>query len=191
MVNEIYFTEFPELESDRLVMRKQSVADVDSIYILRSDKNVMKYMDSNCQQSRSEAEKFVSENTEVNANGKGLFWMLVERESGQVIGDFAFWQIDKNNRLTEIGYTLSPEYWGKGYMKEAMAMAIDFGFDKLGLHRIEANINPGNDGSRRLLQASGFIKEGTVRENIFYNGGYWDSELYGLLATDWEAKKNR
>lgn len=112
---------------------------------------------------------------------------LIEKTSGKFIGDFAYWKIDNKNSRAEIGYALKPEFWGKGFMKEAMIQIINFGFNDLKLHSIEANINPGNENSRGILTKLGFKKEAYFRENYYFNGEYLDSEIYSLLKIDFQT----
>jgi ribosomal-protein-alanine N-acetyltransferase len=66
-------------------------------------------------------------------------------------------------------------------MNEAMTAVINYGFDDLKLHSIEANVNPGNASSIRLLERSGFIREAYHRENYYYNGHFLDSAIYSLV----------
>lgn len=189
MINEKYFDEFPQLKSQRLILRKLTLTDVPEVQMIRSNEAVMKYMDSEKHLSLEIAENFVSENLKSYEQKTGMFWALIERSSGKMIGDFAFWKIDRKNSRTEIGYTLKPEFWGKGYMKEAMIQIINFGFSDLNLHSIEANINPANDNSRGLLKKLGFKKEAYFRENYYFNGEYLDSEIYCLLQADFDPVK--
>ena len=152
--------------------------------MIRSDERVSKFLDSEKHASLAHTERFISDNLETYESGKGLFWGLIERSSNNFIGDLAFWRIDIRHSRAEIGYTLKPEYWGRGYMKEAMTRIIQFGYDELNIHSIEANINPKNENSRALLLKMGFKKEAYFRENYFYNGEYLDTETYSLLRQD-------
>jgi ribosomal-protein-alanine N-acetyltransferase len=70
-------------------------------------------------------------------------------------------------------------------MQEAVIGAISYGFSNIGFHRIEANINTGNESSRKLLLRNGFKKEALFRENFYYNDKFLDSEIYGLLEHEW------
>jgi len=119
---------------------------------------------------------------------RGMFWALIEISSQKFIGDFSFWKIDSKNSRAEIGYTLNPEFWGKGLMKEAMIKIINFGFDHLKLHSLEANINPENDNSRGILTNLGFLKEAYFKENYYFNGEFLDSEIYSLLEANFKYK---
>lgn len=186
MINEIHFSTFPTLESERLRFRAFTLSDAEHIQYIRNHDDVMLYMDSNRHVTLEDSEKFIANNLESYQRKAGLFWVIEEKESKDFIGDFSYWNIDKKNARGEIGYTLKPEFWGKGFMKETMITLLGFGFKELHLHSIEANINPKNDNSRKALVKMGFQKEAYFRENYFYNGEFLDSEIYSLLAKDFK-----
>lgn len=89
--------------------------------------------------------------------------------------------MDKEHYRAEIGYSLLPDYWSKGYMAEAARCAIDYGFSMLNFHSIEANVNPNNAASIRLLEKMNFVREAYFRENFYYDGKFLDSAIYSLL----------
>lgn len=184
MINDIYFEEFPHLESKRLVFRKFRLEDAVEIQSIRSDELVMKFMDSNRHNSILDSESFVSKNLDSYKNKEGIYWAIIDKQSGQFAGDFSFWKIDKSNQRGEIGYSLKPQFWGKGYMPETMKVLLDFGFNKLNLHSIKANVNPDNENSKHVLEKMGFKKEAYFRENYFFKGKFLDSEIYCLLEAD-------
>jgi len=103
-----------------------------------------------------------------------------------MVGYFGIWRIERDNCRGEIGYSLDPKYWGKGYMAEAFRTIIPFGFQQLHLHSMEGNINPHNESSRRILLKHGFVKEGYFRENFYFDEKFLDSEIYSLLEKDWD-----
>ena len=184
MINEAYFTTFPRLETERLILRAATLEDASALQRIRTNPEVMQYMDTFYHDTLQVSKDFISYNLEGYANKKVIYWMLEEKASGNIIGDFSFWKIDSKHHRAEIGYTLDPSYWGKGYMKETMPRLFSFGFKDFNLHSLEANINPNNDKSRGILLKLGFQKEAYFRENYFYKGEYLDSEIYCLLEKD-------
>lgn len=187
MINEDVFVQFPNLETPRLYLRVITFEDAPTMQKIRSDKNIMRYMDTFHHDSLSISKDFISKNIETYNKKQGLFWALKHKETQQMIGDFSFWRIDKKNARAEIGYTLLPDYWGKGYMSEAMVRIVKFGFNDLNLHSFEANVNPENIGSKKLLQKIGFQKEAHFKENYYYDGKFLDSEIYCLLERNFKA----
>jgi len=184
MINETCFTTFPRLETERLVLRAATLEDATALQRIRSNPDVMEYMDTFYHDSLEVSKEFISYNLEGYADKKVIYWMLIEKASGSIIGDFSFWKIDSKHHRAEIGYTLDPDYWGKGYMKEAMLQLFSFGFKDLNLHGFDANTNPLNEKSKRILLKIGFQKEAYFRESFFYKGEYLDSEIYCLLEKD-------
>ncbi|NJY61608.1 GNAT family N-acetyltransferase [Salinimicrobium sp. CDJ15-81-2] len=184
MINEKYFDNFPQLQTERLCLRKQELKDAAHLQQLRSNEQVMTYMDSDLHLDVRTSEAFIARNLASYEKKSGFFWVITAAGTGHYLGDIILRKIDRTNARAEIGYTLMPEFWGGGYMKEAMRAVINFGFKNLGLHSIEANINPANTTSRELLLKMGFVKEAYFRENYFYNGKFLDTEIYSLLKKD-------
>ena len=97
------------------------------------------------------------------------------------VGTICIWNISRENLRAEIGYVLHPDWQGKGLMNEALRTVLDFSFNNLGLHSMEANVDPGNLASIKLLEKNGFLKEAHFRENILFNGRFLDSAIYSII----------
>lgn len=109
---------------------------------------------------------------------------LVEKGTNQMIGDLAVHFVDDHQ--VEIGFTLDPQFQGKGFAREAVLGLLEFLFGKLALHRVTATTDTENIPSWRLLERVGFRREGHFKENIFFKGT-WGSEFqYAMLASEWE-----
>jgi len=115
-----------------------------------------------------------------------LFFQIIEAQSEQIIGwcGYHTWYLD--HQRAEIGYGLnSDEFKRKGYMTEALASVIDYGFREMNLHRIEALASPKNTPSVKLLNAFKFEYEGLMKEHYLIDGVHEDSAVYGLLRTNY------
>ena len=106
-------------------------------------------------------------------------------ETATVIGTCVLFKIDEGSKRAEIGYALGKAFWRKGYMHEALSALVDYAFRVLELHRLEAEIDPRNDGSAQSLRRLGFKLEGTLRERWIDELEITDSGLYGLLQREW------
>lgn len=106
--------------------------------------------------SNKDAEKLVVSVKDDFTAKKGITWAITQKKNDELIGYVSFWRLIKEHYRAEIGYALSPDYWGNGFMKEALCESIKFAFEKSGLHSIEANVNPGNLSSIKLLEKLGF-----------------------------------
>lgn len=189
MMNNACFDIFPELKSERLFYRQLKVSDAPAVYSIRTNDNVMKHMDTERPSCISDSEQFIIENTETYNNKEGIFWGIIEKSTQTVVGDFVYWRLIPKHYRAEIGYTLHPDYWGKGYMKEAMTTLLNYGFNNMDVHSFEANINPKNDNSRRVLVKMGFEKEAYFKESYFYKGKFLDSEIYSLLKKNFKMSR--
>jgi ribosomal-protein-alanine N-acetyltransferase len=183
-INAGVFDSFPELESGDLVFRSFKLADAGFIYKIRSNPKVMEFMDAPTHKSLEDSENMVGIIRTAYCEMKGINWIIASKETGEQLGYFGFWRLMPDHCRGEIGYALSPDYWGKGIMKEALKRMIEFGFNDLCLHSIEANVNPGNISSIKLLERAGFKQEAYFRENYLFDGKYYDSLIYSLLETD-------
>ena len=90
--------------------------------------------------------------------------------------------LQKENFRAEIGYALLPDYYKKGIADEALKAVIDYGFNTMNLHSIEANLNPDNIASAELLEKNNFEKEAYFKENYYFEGKFIDSLIYSLLT---------
>ena len=182
--NNLVFQKFPIQESERLIFRKFDKKDAPRLYQIRSNPKVMEYMDNISLKSIEEAKFLIKSFKYDFKQQKGISWAITDKQTNLLIGSFAFWRMVKQHCRAEIGYSLLPEYWGKGFMTETFETLIEFGFGKMHLHSIEANVNPQNQNSIKMLERIGFKKEAYFRENYFYLDKFIDSVIYSLLETD-------
>ncbi len=121
---------------------------------------------------------------------KALFeWGVTLGKENRVIGTCTLFHIDEQNRRAEIGYALAREYWGQGLMSEALTTLLKYAFSTLDLHRIEADVDPRNEPSVRILERLGFQREGLFRERWLVAGERQDSLMLGLLRHDWRSRR--
>ena len=177
------FNPFPQLQTQRLVLRKPVPGDVAQLHHLRSNDSVLQYLDRAKPASLDETADFLNKVIANHINGDGIMWIISRPDDAGIMGTIGFWRIEKQQFRAEIGYMLSPQYQRQGYMYEALKSVVDFGFEHMNLHSVEANCNPDNKASMQLLEKSGFIKEAHFKENYYYNGKFLDSVIYSLINT--------
>ena len=167
---ELNFSPFPEITTERLLLRRMTKQDAGEIFFLRSNEDVMKYIDRPRAVSIQDAEDFLDLiNKSLDAND-GITWGITMKENpGKLIGTIGYWRMKKEHYRAEIGYMLNPAFWKKGIMKEAILAVLDFGFNTMHLHSIEANINADNVASAGVLEATGFIKEARILKKISFS----------------------
>lgn len=108
------------------------------------------------------------------------------RGNGRLIGNCGIRRKIDNEWEADLGYELSPHYWGRGYATEAARAMVDFGFRALGLRRISSWCIADNVASARVLERLGFAQERRLRRNEFFKGRWWDTLLYALLEEEWK-----
>lgn len=121
------------------------------------------------------------------AKREALRWIIADIASDQMIGTCALYDINPTHARAALGYALMPEHWGKGLATEAASLAMSYGFLELGLHRIEADTEPNNLRSNKVLERLGFQREGLLRERFMHPAGIQDSLIFGLLKPEWLA----
>jgi [ribosomal protein S5]-alanine N-acetyltransferase len=121
-------------------------------------------------------------------SGRAKQLVIISNSDQRVVGTSVLFNIDTDHRHAEIGYALGREFWGRGYVNEAVGAVIDYAFAELKLHRLTATIDTRNRASAKVLMRLGFICEGTQRESYFDAGEFTDSGLYGLLAMEWRER---
>ncbi|HVR82594.1 MAG TPA: GNAT family N-acetyltransferase [Luteimonas sp.] len=180
---------FPQLRGKHLRLRGPRADDADALFALFSDPAVMRYWSRPPMTTRGEAEGLIGEMREAFQQRTLLNWMITTRDDDRVIGTCTLFRFDPRHRHAEVGYALRSDHWGKGLAREAVSLALDWAFRTLDLQRIEADIDPGNDGSRQLLLRLGFASEGVLRQRFFVGDVVSDSEVFGLLAEDWRNRQ--
>jgi ribosomal-protein-alanine N-acetyltransferase len=158
--------------------------DAEPLFRIRSNPEVVKYINRHPDADVDATRGLISQVEENEAADRIRFWVLEEKESPGLIGVINFWQWKKEHFLAEMGYILAKECWNRGYMSEAIAAVLAIGFGEMGLHRVEADIDPNNIASQRVLERNGFVREAYFRENLFFDGRFYDSAIYALLKDD-------
>jgi len=179
----------PVLTTPRLVLRAHDERDLDALWAMFTDPTTMRYWGSPAWTDRAQAAAFVERNARAFAAKESVRLALEPKGGGPIVGTCTLFAIDAQNRRAETGYILASSAWGAGLMTEAMAALLDWGFGGLGLHRVEADVDPRNEPSVRILERLGFTREGHLRQRWQVNGEISDSWFYGLLAPEWAARR--
>jgi ribosomal-protein-alanine N-acetyltransferase len=175
----------PTITTSRLLLRWISEADIDALYDVFSDPQVMRYWSSGPLADKQAAAEMQREIAASNQNNSLFKWGLALRESDTVIGTVTLFNLNLSNGRAEVGYAMGRRYWGKGYMHEALQALLTHGFEVLGLRRLEADVDPRNSRSIRTLERLGFQREGFLRERWHVDGEIQDAIFFGLLRREW------
>lgn len=117
--------------------------------------------------------------------GQGYRWGVRLKGERDIIGSIGFHNWDKGHDKAKMGYDLRPEHWGKGIMREALERTVRFGFEEMGLNRIEVSVLATNPRSMALVSRLGFVREGVLRDFSKIDGVYTDEHVFSLLGEDW------
>ena len=175
------------LRTARLALRPLTEADVPALFAIHSDPRAMQYWSGSVWKDDERARAMVARDRDPSVVDH-LRLGIALADTSRLLGTCALFSIVDQCRRAELGYMLWADAWGKGYMLEALRAFLDFAFTDLGLNRLEADIHPGNERSRRLLERLGFSHEGHFRERWIVDGEASDSAMYGLLRREWPPR---
>ncbi len=171
---------FPELTTDRFRLREILPSDQQKIFEGLSDKSVIKYYGvsySTFKEARQQMDWYKN----LIITQTGIWWGICSKDNEEMVGACGFNNTGKEHKKTELGYWLLPHYWKQGIMIEVIPSIINYAFDILALHRIEATVEIDNLSSKKLLGKLGFKYEGTLKECEFKNEKFIDLNYYALL----------
>ena len=178
------FSNLPSLETERLLLRPMCMSDDEDMYRYAHRQDVTEYLRWSPHPSISYTRDYLSYIEERYALGEFYDWAVVEKESGRMIGTCGFASLDSENDRGELGYVLNPDYHGKGYGTEAARRVLQFGFDVLHLHRIEAKFMQENRASLHVMEKLGMTLEGYRRDGMLIKERYRTIGVCAILASD-------
>ena len=182
-INMSVFDSFPVLKTRRLSLRKIDQDDAESIYNMRANEAVNRFIARESMFSTDSAVSLVTKTNDAFTNKQGIGWAGVLRNQKTIIGTCGFNTIDYPNLRAEIGGEMSADFWGKHLALEATNAIVKFGFEHMLLHSIEAKVNPNNRGAIHLLKHLGFEQEALFKDRIYFNNAFHDMALYTVFET--------
>ncbi|MCA9953638.1 MAG: GNAT family N-acetyltransferase [Anaerolineales bacterium] len=176
---------FPELSTERLLLRRPRLADAPDVLLFRGDAYVQRF-NGPVYKEVVEAEKLIHELHGEYFKRSGISWGVTLPNEDKVIGLFGIHHWSQYHRGAEIGYDMNRDYWGQGFATEAIQAMLRFGFVQMNLNRIYAGTIADNHESVRLLERLGFVREGTKRGLSWEDDGtFHDGAMYSLLQHEW------
>lgn len=157
--------EFPPLETERIHLRILTLDDAEDVLLHFSDTNITMFMDIEPCKNIKEAEEII----QYHIDDSGCRWGMYEKDSEKFIGTIGFHLLRRNEDfIAEVGFDLGKDYWGNGFMSEAMKEVISFGFSQMGLDMIDATVEPQNERSLNLMRKLGFKEDFELKDNLLY-----------------------
>lgn len=176
----------PVLDAERLRLRPLGPGDVPALLSIFGDPEVCRYWSSPPLSGIAEAEALYA-SIERGFETRTLFqWGTELCETKEIVGTCTLASVSEQHRRAEVGFALGRAHWRKGYATEALVALLGHAFSDLALHRLEADVDPRNRASMRVLERLGFERDGYLRERYHVAGEITDGVLLGLLRPRWE-----
>jgi ribosomal-protein-alanine N-acetyltransferase len=179
----------PELEGRRLTLREPRADDAPSLFSLLSTEDVSRFI-SPPPASVEAFERYVEWSHRQRAAGLYVCFAIVLRGADTPIGLAHVRALGPGFGTADWGFALGSEFWGKGIFTEAAALVLDFAFDVLRTHRLEARAAVCNARGNGAMRKLGAEREGILRHAFFRDGDYVDQVLWSILADDWRKRRH-
>lgn len=178
----------PRIAGDQVILRPWQNSDAEGLLRMHSNPVAMRYWSTVPWEpgSLAKAEEYLDRIDAGAKAGDLLQWAACTPSSEALIGTVTLYNICSEHRRCEIGYMLDQTCWGRGLGRSMVRLAIAHAIHTLSMHKIEADADPRNLASCRMLEALGFQREGVLRERWRTGGELQDSAIYGLVATDFK-----
>ncbi len=171
---------FPGLETPRLNLIEIEQKHLNDLFLLFGNARVTRYYNIKTFKKVEDGQIYLDWFRSRFKEKAGIRWGIQPKNKESIIGTIGFNNFTPHHR-SNIGYDLQPAYWRQGFMTEALKAVIRFGFDRLEVNRIEAEVMSGNINSELLLYKLGFQKEGVLREWMYWNNKYFDMSMFALI----------
>jgi ribosomal-protein-alanine N-acetyltransferase len=179
-----FFNELPVIMSQRLCLRPLVQSDADDIFSFTSNPLTVQYLGWHPHQDKTVTEGFIHSVLEKYKRNEPSQWGIELKEDRKIIGISGFVDFSEEHKKAEIAFVMSPDYQGKGYMTEANRLIVQTGFEILDLNRIQAKAELENYPSQKVLEKTGMIKEGILRDYLVLKNTYRSYIIYSILKKD-------
>ncbi len=172
--------EFQKIKTERFLLRQFIESDIDNVFKGLSDPEIIKYYGvsyKTLEATKEQMEFF----TNLEKEGTGIWWAICSLDNTIFYGAGGLNNLNKEHKKAEIGFWLLKDYWGQGIMTEVMPFICEFGFNKLGLHRIEGLVETENLNCKNAMKKLDFILEGTMQNCEIKNGKFISLHIYAKL----------
>jgi ribosomal-protein-alanine N-acetyltransferase len=182
--NGIIQMNFPVLKTSRLILREMFTEDAADLFAVFSNPKVMEFYDELPYTDIQQANQLISRFSSWHSKDTGRRWGIALPENNKIIGTCGLFAHHKIYHSCIVGYDLLPQYWGFGYMQEALKSVLNYGFNSMRINRIQATTNLDSARSIHTLKTLGFNEEGILREWGFWKRKFHDVRCFSLLQSD-------
>lgn len=181
-----FFRNLPQIETDRLILRKLKMQDASDLFVFTSKPSVSKCLTWSPHITIEDTKYFINSVLKKYESDKVSQWAIEYKNNNKVIGTAGFVKYESAHAKAEQAYLLSDEFWNMGIMTEALKKIIQTGFNSLSLNRIEAKCFVKNISSEKVMKKIGMQYEGLLREYAYIKGVFRDYKLYSILKREYE-----
>ena len=174
----------PELAGSLVTLREFRMEDATSLFTAMTNGDVTRFI-SPPPNTVDGFERFIAWTHRQRATGQSLAFAIVERGSDVAIGLFQVRALDPDFGTAEWGFAIASEFWGRGMFLDGAPLVIEFAFDVIGVHRLEARAAVSNTRGQSALKKLGAVREGVLRKSFLRYGEFHDQALWALLADEW------
>lgn len=187
MLRKTYTT---ETDTERLLLRRFEMSDVESVHRnWASDPEVQLNYGEPVYKTIKRVSGLLDKY--IGSYNKPYYyrWAVIEKTSGECIGQIAYFLVDPGNEFAEIEYCIGSAYQGKGYATEACKEMIRYGFEQIGLHKVQICCRTTNNRSKRVIEKCGLTYEGTLRDYFQMSEGVFEGRMYySVLRDEWSGQ---
>lgn len=177
-------TDVVQLQGKRVRLREFRPDDLNPSLSVVSDDRVTRWLSFDTLTPEQQAERLAGAIERTTHNPRTEYYLAVTTHNNDNLIGFTRLALS-GVHAAKLGYAIAADHWGHGYATDATRTMINFGFSALNLHRITAAIGPDNTASIAVVKHLGFTREGRLRDHVFTNGAWRDSDLYAILAHEW------
>ena len=184
------FGQFPILKSDTLTLKKVEEHHLDEIYDIYSNDTIFEYCGIIPKHNKATVKSMIGHfERDFNKRSRIKWGIFTNEDCERVVGIMEAFDFNQKVNMATIGYFLAESQWGQGIAAEATRIVVKFLFEDVDVNRIQAEVMPANERSKRVLLKNGFIKEGTLRQASLWSGkGIVDLEIYGRLQREYKIE---
>jgi [ribosomal protein S5]-alanine N-acetyltransferase len=180
-------TGLPVLTGNRVTLRELRVSDAPSLFAMLTTEEVSRFI-SPPPTTVEGFERFIMWANRERAAGNYACFAIVPQGMDTAVGLFQVRQLEPGWGTAEWGFALGSAFWGTGIFSEGSAMVLEFIFETIGVHRLEARAALQNGRGNGALRKMGAVQEGVLRRSFLRDGQYMDQALWAILAEDWRAR---
>lgn len=179
------FQNMPELETNRLILRRLVMSDIQNLFVVASEPEVTRYITWETHRTLDDSRRFIQMVHDWYDRQEVLYWGVLRKSDLKLIGTCGIFEWVPRDARAELSYTLGRPHWGQGFASEIVSVLVRFGFETMQLNRLEGRCLLENSASAHVMEKARLTLDGVLRQQLYLKGAYRDLKVYSLLRQDW------